>query len=226
MINKSEQISNLAAALLKAQQDIGVALKTATNPYFKSNYANLQVVIEAVKEPLNKHGISFLQAVDNGTEKDSLPVIDTILLHESGQYLSTRTPVFCAKPNDPQAFGSGITYSKRYALQALLGLPTDDDDGNAATSRNGDNSKDAKTPPKPTEDATKIISDTFEKYCEDHSGDVGKGFAFDAEKFKTALRVLYLKTKDSKKKPPVFDAKIAENLAKSIEPFDILSEVK
>ncbi|KKM05950.1 hypothetical protein LCGC14_1748970, partial [marine sediment metagenome] len=114
MINQSENITNLATALLKAQRDIGAALKGATNPFFESKYADLRAVIKAIKEPLNKNGITFLQAVDS--LGDQHPVIDTILLHESGQYLSTRTPLFCAKPNNPQAFGSGITYSKRYAL--------------------------------------------------------------------------------------------------------------
>jgi len=111
MIEKSENITNLAAALLKAQKAIGIAIKNEKNPYFKSNYADLKAVIEAVKEPLNDNAISFLQAVNvrNGSE---LPVIETMLLHESGQYLNSVTPVFCSKPNDPQAFGSGVTYSE------------------------------------------------------------------------------------------------------------------
>ena len=134
MIEKSENITNLAAALLKAQKDMGTALKDATNPYFKSSYADLKAVIEAIKEPLNNNGVSFLQAVNGAGEGN--PVVETMLLHESGQFLCTRTPVFCAKPNDPQAFGSGVTYSKRYALQAFLGLPTEDDDGDAGANKN------------------------------------------------------------------------------------------
>ncbi len=129
-MEKTEQIIDLAKAIVKAQAVIQFATKDATNPYFKSNYADLTAVIDAVKKPLNDNGIAFLQAVNMDTDK---PVVETILLHETGQYISSKTPVFCTKPNDPQALGSGITYSKRYALQAILGLPTEDDDGNAAS---------------------------------------------------------------------------------------------
>jgi len=132
MIERSDEIAEIAKALLGAQKEIGVAVKGSENPYFKSSYADLQIVIESVKEPLNNNGVVFLQAVnisENG------PQIVTTLLHESGQWVCSTTPVFCAKPNDPQAFGSGITYSKRYALQAILGLPTADDDGNAAAKK-------------------------------------------------------------------------------------------
>jgi len=129
-MDRSENIIELAKSLLKAQSEIISAIKDSTNPYFKSTYADLTSVIEAVKPALNKNGIIFLQAV-NMTETS--PVVETILLHESGQFISTKTPVYCLKPNDPQAFGSGITYSKRYALQALLGLPTEDDDGKDAS---------------------------------------------------------------------------------------------
>ena len=132
MIEKSEEITEIAKALLAAQKEIGVAIKGSENPYFKSSYADLQVVIESVKEPLNNNGIVFLQAVDGS---DNGPQVITTLLHESGQWMCSATRVFCAKPNDPQAFGSGITYSKRYALQAILGLPTADDDGNAAAKK-------------------------------------------------------------------------------------------
>lgn len=128
----SEKIDLISKALCEAQKEVGAAIKGSKNPYFKSNYADLTAVIDSVKEPLNSHGISFLQLVNSSENGDT---VETILLHESGQYISTETKVYCAKPNDPQAFGSGITYSKRYALQAALGLPTEDDDGNAASGK-------------------------------------------------------------------------------------------
>lgn len=128
----SEKIDLISKALCLAQKDIGAAVKGSQNPYFKSKYADLQAVIEAVKEPLNKHGVSFLQLVNSNGDGDKL---ETILLHESGQFISAESKVYCNKPNDPQAFGSGITYAKRYALQAALGLPTEDDDGNAASQK-------------------------------------------------------------------------------------------
>ena len=130
---KSETISKLAPALVAAQKDIGSAIKGADNPYFKSKYADLTAVIDAVKEPLNSHGISFLQLVNQNDNGGA--TIETTLLHESGEFITSITPVYCKKPDDPQALGSGITYSKRYALQAMLGLPTADDDGESAQAR-------------------------------------------------------------------------------------------
>ena len=195
MITKSEQISNLAAALLKAQRSIGAALKSAKNPYFKSKYADLQTVIDAVKGPLNDNGITFLQAVDS--DDGNVPVIDTILLHESGQYLSSRSPVFCAKPNDPQAFGSGVTYSKRYALQALLGLPTEDDDAEAAMARNGKTATETQAELK-----RRIIKEAYAKYLKDRADDLGEYFSIPFNVFYDALvaeGVKALKTEQQRK---------------------------
>ena len=187
MIEKSENITNLAAALLKAQKEMGAALKDAENPYFKSNYANLKAVIDAIKEPLNANGITFLQGV-NGCG-DGNPVVETILLHESGQYLCTRTPVFCAKPNNPQAFGSGVTYSKRYALQAFLGLPTEDDDGNAGADKKKDaqskNETSGKETPKTKQD--EIVNQAFFEFETIYANKLEDGFAYDLDKFKAAI---------------------------------------
>jgi hypothetical protein len=127
----SEKIDLISKALVEAQKGFGSAIKGSKNPYFKSSYADMSSVVEAIKEPLNKAGIAYIQLVTSG-EKD---VVETILLHESGQFISTETKIYCTKPNDPQAFGSGITYTKRYALQAALGLPSEDDDGNAASQK-------------------------------------------------------------------------------------------
>lgn len=129
-MKSSESIKTIAPALLAAQKSIGKVLKSADNPYFKSKYADLGAVIDAVKEPLNEHGITFLQYVD--IEEDKTDVLRTQLLHESGEWVMTSTKIHCKAQNDPQAYGSAITYSKRYALQALVGLPTEDDDGNSA----------------------------------------------------------------------------------------------
>jgi hypothetical protein len=94
-------------------------------------------------------------------------VLETIFLHDSGQYMMTETKIYCMRPNDPQAFGTGITYAKRYALQAALGLPTEDDDGNAAAQ-----------PPK-KEEATKKPaqhdSKVFAAICDYIEGKTGRG---------------------------------------------------
>jgi len=127
-MNKSETLTKLAVALVKAQAEIGIAKKDTANPFFKSKYADLTEVIATVKPALNKHGITFLQIVVEGG-------VETVLLHESGEYISGITPIVVAKQNDPQALGSAITYAKRYGLQAMIGVPSDDDDGEAAMGR-------------------------------------------------------------------------------------------
>lgn len=131
-MNKSESIAKLAAALVKAQLKIGSAKKGSANPFFKSSYADLGAVVEALKDPLNEAGISYLQIVG----RDELGTyVETTLIHESGEFISGQTPVIIAKANDPQAVGSAITYARRYGLQAMLGIPAEDDDGEKAMGR-------------------------------------------------------------------------------------------
>lgn len=126
----SESIKEIAGALLKAQQSIKAAIKESTNPHFKSKYADLSSVIEAVKSPLNDNGILFTQGVGSS---DSGVTVETMLLHVSGEWISETLTVPVQK-NDAQGVGSAITYGRRYGLQALCGVPAEDDDGNAATS--------------------------------------------------------------------------------------------
>ena len=184
MIEKSENITNLAAALLKAQKEMGVALKNAENPYYKSKYSNFKAVIDTVKEPLTNNGIAFLQAVNGGPEN---PCVETLLLHESGQYLCTKTPIFCLKPNDPQAFGKGITYSKRYALQAFLGLPTEDDDAEAAMGRKDKAKKETPAKVTPQGKAKEIVEQAFFNFTTEHKDECLEHFEYSKEKFTAAI---------------------------------------
>lgn len=162
MIERSDTIEKISAALLKAQKGIIAAHKNKQN-HTKGKYADLESVIDSVKPSLNDSEITFLQAIDTD---DKGAFIQTVLLHSSGQFLCSKTPVFCNKPNDPQAFGSGVTYSKRYALQAILGLPTTDDDGEAAG--NGAKETTAKTDiPAPTKEAKAVIDAVVKKLAED-----------------------------------------------------------
>jgi hypothetical protein len=154
MITKSEKITEISSALLEAQRAIDHAIKNAVNPFFKCSYADLTEIIRVVKEPLNANNITFLQAV--GFD-GALPTVETILLHKNGEYISTITPVYCAKEKDPQAFGSALTYSKRYALMAILGLPTADDDGEAGKG------EDKVEPVKPTKQQEKVLIAVYEK---------------------------------------------------------------
>lgn len=125
----SENINELAVALNKAQSEFMVAKKDAKNPFFKSKYATLNSVYEAVAPALLSNGFTIIQPiVDNNVE--------TTLVHASGQFITSSCPIVCAKQNDPQAMGSAITYARRYSLASLLGVMTDeDDDGEKAMGR-------------------------------------------------------------------------------------------
>lgn len=121
----SESISNIAPALLKAQKKIGGAIKGSVNPFFHSKYADLGSVMEACKEALNDNGIIVLQPLGEGT-------LETILLHETGEWISSITRIVAKSDNNPQDQGSAITYFRRYALQSIMFIPAEDDDGNKA----------------------------------------------------------------------------------------------
>lgn len=130
-MNKSETIAELSSALNKAQSEMSGAKKTAKNPFFKSNYANLEEVIHCIKEPFADNGLSFMQFP---ITSDGFAGVETIILHSSGEWISGEFMLKCAK-NDPQGMGSAITYAKRYGLQGACGIPSEDDDGNAATAK-------------------------------------------------------------------------------------------
>lgn len=126
----SATLTKIAPALVAAQAAIEAATKDQANPFFDSKYANLASVIAAVKAPLNANGIAFSQLV----QRDEHGIyVETVLLHTSGEYITSQTPVIVAKPNNPQAMVSGVTYAKRCGLEAITGLPSVDDDGNGAT---------------------------------------------------------------------------------------------
>jgi hypothetical protein len=125
----SEQIKEIALALHKAQGKVRAALKDSMNPHFRSKYADLSSVIEAVKQPLWDNGIVFLQGV-SGAENGV--AVETMLLHVSGEWMSSTLEIPASK-QDAQGYGSAITYGRRYGLQAMCGVPAEDDDGNAAT---------------------------------------------------------------------------------------------
>ena len=128
-------MKELATAMAKAQGQIKTALKDSKNPHFKSSYADLTSVWDACREALTKNGFSVIQRTD--FEAGGEVWLETMLLHSSGEHVSSRYPLRPAK-QDPQGFGSAITYARRYCLAAIVGVVADeDDDGNAASQRNG-----------------------------------------------------------------------------------------
>lgn len=166
-MTKSETITKIAGALVKAQSEMGNATKGSSNPFFKSSYADLNAIREAVLPALNKNGIVALQPT---IVFDGKNYVETILVHESGEYLSSLTEIKVGKQNDPQAEGSGISYARRYGLQSFVNMGAKDDDGEAATTRTtattpapgtrkaASFTKEAKKQevPKPTETATPL----------------------------------------------------------------------
>ncbi|PCI53662.1 MAG: single-stranded DNA-binding protein [Alphaproteobacteria bacterium] len=128
-MEKSEDIKELATALSKAQGEMGGASKDAANPFFKSKYADLGSVVHALKQPFADNGLSYSQFPI--AENDRVGV-ETILMHKSGQWLSNSV-LFKPTKQDVQGAGSVITYARRYSLQALAGIPSEDDDGTAAS---------------------------------------------------------------------------------------------
>jgi hypothetical protein len=122
-------MKEIASALVKAQKAFGPALKTATNPHFRSRYADLSACVEAVIGALNDNGIFLMQKCydcENGV------TIETIFIHESGETLDCGILTVPATKHDAQGYGSALTYARRYSLMAACGIAPEDDDGNAA----------------------------------------------------------------------------------------------
>ena len=128
----SENINEIATALAKAQGEIKGATKDSENPHFKTRYADLASVWEACRAALSANGIAVIQAPTIDSEGNVC--VETLLCHSSGQWMRSDLSVRPAKA-DAQAVGSVITYLRRYALAAMVGVAPEDDDGEAATGR-------------------------------------------------------------------------------------------
>jgi len=126
-MEKSESIKEIAAALFKFQGEAKKIIKKEKNPFFNSLYADLPAILDEISEPLQKCGLVISQFPDGEG-------LTTLLIHpESGQYMQANGIMKPVK-NDPQSVGSAITYQRRYAICAILGLNVDkDDDGNEAS---------------------------------------------------------------------------------------------
>lgn len=123
-------MKNIATAFVKAQRDFAPALKTSTNPHFKSKYADLAACVEAVIDALNTNGIAMIQR----THDDETGVtVETVFIHESGETIESGRLHVPAAKNEPQGYGSALTYARRYSLMAACGIAPEDDDGNSAS---------------------------------------------------------------------------------------------
>jgi len=123
-------MKQIATALVKAQKAFGPALKTSTNPHFKSRYADLSNCVEAVIDSLNDNGIYLMQKC---YENQNGVTVETMFIHESGEVIECGILSVPVTKQDAQGYGSALTYARRYSLMAACGIATEDDDGNNAS---------------------------------------------------------------------------------------------
>ena len=133
MLNQSESIANLAKALSTVQGQLTHAKKDSANPFFKSKYADLESVWDACRIPLDDNNLAVVQFPGTYSDLDKSMSLTTILMHSSGEWISHEMSVPVTKA-DAQGAGSALTYMRRYALAAVVGVVQADDDGNAASS--------------------------------------------------------------------------------------------
>ena len=123
-------MSAIAKAFVQAKKEFAPALKTSSNPHFRSKYADLAGCLEAVNDALLNAGIAVYQET---SESDTGVIVETVFLHESGEVLRGGKLHVPAAKHDPQGYGSALTYARRYSLMAACGIAAEDDDGNAAS---------------------------------------------------------------------------------------------
>src|SRR6185295_14959109 len=123
---KSDTIKELATALAKAQKRIEGAAKDKTNPHFKSRYADLSSVVDAIRDPVADNGLSYVQVIHDA---EAAAKVETIIMHDSGEWFSCGTISVPVTKLDAQGFGSALTYARRYSLSAAFGVAPEDDDG-------------------------------------------------------------------------------------------------
>lgn len=152
----SETVGKLFESLAKAQGKIESALKDKKNPFFKSSYADLTSIWDACRSPLSENGLAIIQTVE-GTKAE--PFLVTWLGHASGEWIKSKLPLLVMK-QDPQALGSAITYARRYALSAIVGVCSDDDDGEKAMARNAKPAKEI--------ESDEMIIKIFDKFSKDY----------------------------------------------------------
>lgn len=138
VIESSPSIANLAKSLSLAQSEFHGAKADSENPFFKSRYADLESVWEAIRIPVTKNGLSVTQLT--AYVNDKLCVV-TRLMHLSGEWIEGNYPIVTIKSTDPQALGAATTYARRFSLSAILGITQTDDDGETAVSRASQDAK-------------------------------------------------------------------------------------
>jgi len=152
----SEQITELAAAMAKAQGEIENASKNAANPHFRSKYADLAEVLNTVRPVFAKHGLAVIQSPEYG---EGNVHVQTTIMHSSGQWMACTTSAPVSK-QDAQGVGSAITYCRRYGLAAMAGIAQEDDDAQSAVAGPGKTRQQAN--PKPSKQDITVATDALE----------------------------------------------------------------
>ena len=147
-------------ALSAFQGDLMPAKKTEENPFFGMKYASLASVWDAVRKPLAENGLSVTQTLGNDLVKNDILIVETTLLHKSGEWLASKLAITLTK-QDPQAIGSAISYARRYSLSAILGVAAEDDDAESAT----DHKEEKKEPAHLLPDTGKVKA----HWCTEHN---------------------------------------------------------
>lgn len=178
-MDQSNEINELAAALAKAQGQITGALKDSSNPFFKSKYADLAACWDACRKPLSDNGLAVIQST---TERDGHVYVVTTLAHQSGQWIRGWLPVK-TKDDSPQGQGSGLTYSRRYALAGMVGLAQIDDDAEAAQGRNK---------PVSAADTGEKLSPKQQKYAEEFANTIIAALHADKDQAEIAVEIAQL----------------------------------
>lgn len=130
----SGSLGDLATALAKAQGELKDALKSSDNPHFRSKYADLAEVLQTVRPTLSKHGLSLVQTAGYYNPTEKTVAVTTMLLHSSGAFIQDTFILPVAQPN-AQGVCAAVTYGRRYGASAIIGLASDDDDGETAVGR-------------------------------------------------------------------------------------------
>ena len=157
-MNKSDSIKELATALAKAQAEMAGAKERANNPAFNSKYADLASVWDAARPSLTKNGLSVAQFTV--PTQNSEVQVETILMHASGEWVSGVIAIPVAKDN-AHGYGSALTYARRYALAAAVGIAPEDDDGNAAAANGNGKIKKVDPTSAPRGSAREVTTDAF-----------------------------------------------------------------
>ena len=165
----SDSLANIAPALVKAQAEIKNSIQTADNPFYKSTYAPLDVVIDDVRPVLNRHGISVLQDVSSSGDD---VIVSTMLLHVSGEWIQQEGMRLPMEKITPQGAGSAVTYGRRYTLPMMTGTATEkDDDANSCEKKQLSPQDKLKSLPQKIKDGMKVVGiDTVAKavtFCEE-----------------------------------------------------------